>query len=99
MSLYLAARIAASLFEPRNFVEEWSRRIVLYFLDFKAAYCLAVTFLWCAFFAVHSTGMRAVVAYRMGIENWLIYSGMGFSPERRGRTCTATGSPSVSADC
>lgn len=30
-SLYMAARIAASLFEPRNFVEEWSAGSILTF--------------------------------------------------------------------
>jgi uncharacterized membrane protein len=77
-SLYMALRIAVSLFEPRTFVEDWSRRVDLDFPEFKAPYCLAVTFLWCLFFAAHSTGILAVVAYRMPMETWLLYAGVGF---------------------
>ena len=39
---------------------------------------MAVTFLWCFFFAAHSTGILAVVAYRMSMETWLLYAGIGF---------------------
>lgn len=54
------------------------RRVDLDFPDFKAPCCLAVTFLWCGCFAAHSTGMLAVVAYRMGPDTWLVQTGMGF---------------------